>query len=90
MHLILATFVLFVLLRWVAAKYLQSRVVESADGLEGDASRQRGRPENLRSALRQEALAWVLAVAVLSVLLCAAAAYAFFIGGVPQIHEWGR
>jgi uncharacterized membrane protein (DUF485 family) len=86
----LATFVLFVLLRWVAAKYLQSRVVGKVDGGEGDASSQRDRPDSLRSALRQEALAWVLAVAVLGMLFCAVAAYAFFFGGIPQIHEWSR
>jgi hypothetical protein len=88
MQVILATFVLLVLLRWVAARYLRSKIVARADGAGTGATRHSGHGLSLRNALRSEALAWLLAVAVMGVLLLGGAAYAHFFGGIPPIHEW--
>ena len=84
MHLILATFLLFVLLRWVAARSLRSRHSARTEPQRVASPEMGGRL--LWQSFKDEVLAWLIAlVAVVAVLLVV-----YLLGGVPPIHEWRR
>jgi hypothetical protein len=81
MHLVIVTFILLFLLRWLAAWLLRSKE-GSATGIRG------GLSLGLKS-IKMEALAWLIAFGAIGVLFLLALAGSYFFGGIPPIHEWG-
>jgi hypothetical protein len=90
MHLLILTFLLFLLLRWLGLRRLHSKASPDRDtrsvwvllpGAPGPA---------FRLALKQELLAWL--IAALGVLAIFAAVYGFVLlfGPIRPIHEWIR
>ena len=90
MHILLLTFVLFLILRWLGLRRLHSDAAPGREtrsvwvllpGAPGPA---------FRLALKQELLAWL--IAALGVLAILAAIYLFVLlfGPIRPIHEWIR
>jgi hypothetical protein len=88
MYLIAITFCLLVLLRWGAARCLRTKLRTKTVGAEALSPAPTTDRTTLWRAIQQEALAWLLVVAVLGALFLLAVIYSYFFGGIPPIHEW--
>jgi hypothetical protein len=82
MQLIIATFVLLFVLRWLAAWLLRAKGNNvSGNGVRALLGFQ---------SFRKEVVAWLVAIGGLAVLFVVVLVGSYFFGGIPPIHEWGN